>query len=406
MKRAGKTALAATGFVLAVALVGGRIWARLDDRVSPFSAEAALVDFRDAVYYPVVALLDGENPYDRVRILARYPVNATIGLYSPLTLLLHGPWGLLPYRAAELAFVTSSFVLVVLLAAVAWRVRGYAADPASVLGFAAVLVVTRPGHWNLMLGQVALETALATIAALWLARSRPWLAGIALAVTTFKATYGLPLLVLMVARRDTLAVAVGLVGAIVLTAAPFGVIVARAGLGGFVATVLDNYTARVTTPSMTAAHSLFRIDIVALAGRMLGHDPGWAATLALGAAVLAIAAVALRRLAARSDWGARALALEIASLAILLCTYHQQYDAVVLAPLLLMGLPRAPLRRAQLPAALAAVPFVNYLASGVMLTATGMNEATMLLVSSINVVALLAAFAILIGRALSPQAAS
>jgi hypothetical protein len=388
--------LGAAMFVLAAAVVGGRIWNRLDQTTPPFAIEAALVDFRDAVYYPVVATLDGENPYDGTRMGARYPVNGTIGLYSPLTLLLHLPWGLLPYRAAELGFVLWSLALVLVLAAAAWRIAGHAADAGLVTAFAAVLVITRPGHWNLFLGQVALETALATLAALWWARTRPVAAALGFAITTFKATYALPLLVLLAARRDRRALGLGVLAAVVLTLPAFGVVVARTGLGGFVTTLVANYQDRVGTPRMSAAVSTFRVDVVALVGRCLGAAPSLLATLALTAGVLAVAALGLRRLAERDDDEARRRSLAIATLALVLCTYHQQYDLVLLAPLLAMAWPLRPLRRTQLPAGLVAIPFVNYLATGGVERATGAGDGTMLALSSLNVVALLAAFAIVV----------
>src|SRR6185369_10380193 len=98
------------------------------------------------------------------------------------------------------------------------------------------------------LGQVALETALATLAALWWARTRPVAAGLGFAVTTFKATYALPLLVLLAARRDWRALAFGSAAAVVLTLPALGVVVARTGAGGFVATLVANYHDRVGTP--------------------------------------------------------------------------------------------------------------------------------------------------------------
>jgi hypothetical protein len=149
---------------------------------------------------------------------------------------------------------------------------------------------------------------------------------------------------------------------------------------------------------MSAEHSTFRVDVVALVARTLGRAPALVPTLALTALVLAVAAVALRRLP--DDAPARRLGLAIASLAIVLCTYHQQYDLVLLAPLLVSAWPPTPLRRAQLPAALAGVPFLNYLASGGMQRATGTSDADVLWLSSVNIVALLAAFALLVGQAL------
>jgi hypothetical protein len=405
VRRGAKTAVGAGLLVLAVALVGGRVWSRLDGP-PPFSRLEALVDFRDAVYYPVVAFLAGENPYDRAHMLAHHPVDGTLGLYSPLALVLHLPWGLLPYRGAELGFVAYSFGLTIVLAFAAWRVNGHRPDAALVLGLAALLVVTRPGHWNLFLGQVALEAGLATIAALWWARAWPWLAGMALAITTFKPTYGLPLLALMAARGDGRALVRGSFVAGVVTLAALAPLLMNVGIDGLVTALHGNYVARVTTPAMSAAQSLFRVDVVALVGRLLGRAPDLLVTLGLGAAVLAAAAVALRRIADRADQSGRLLALTIATLAILLCTYHQQYDCVLLAPLLLTALPLRPLRRAQLPAALATVPFVNYLASGGVQRATGVGDGTVLMLSSVNTIALLGAFALLVGQALRPRVAA
>ena len=390
-------------FALAVAVVGWRIWAGLDHQTPPRSIESALVDFRDAVYYPVVAFLDGENPYDRVRIRERYPVNGTIGLYAPLTLLLHLPLGLLPHGAAELVFVVVSFGLIVVLALVALRIHGWVAEPGAVLGFAGLLALSRPGHWNLYLGQVALEVGLATLAALWWARTRPLAAGLGVAIASYKATYGLPLLVLMAVRRDWRALALGLGTAGILTSLPLAFIVARSGLGTFVADLFANYAARSATARFDAALSTFRVDAVALVSRVLGDAPGLVGTLALTAVVLAVAAAALRRLAARRDRETRRLGLAIAALAIVLCTYHQQYDLVLLAPLLVSAWPLRPLRSAQIPAALIAVPFGNYLASGGMQRLFGASDAAVMLPSSLNIVALLAAFVLLVRRAFAAE---
>ena len=59
-------------------------------------ARWAMLDFHSGVYYPVRALLTGENPYDRARFLSLYPVSDGFPPYPPFTLLLHLPFGLLP----------------------------------------------------------------------------------------------------------------------------------------------------------------------------------------------------------------------------------------------------------------------------------------------------------------------
>jgi hypothetical protein len=55
---------------------------------------------------------------------------------------------------------------------------------------------SRPGQWNLLLGQPALELTLPTYAALYNARRAPGLSGLALAISMYKPTFGIPLAVL------------------------------------------------------------------------------------------------------------------------------------------------------------------------------------------------------------------
>jgi hypothetical protein len=394
----GRTAVGALAFLLAISVVGWRIYHRLDVTTPPWSEEAALIDYRDAVYYPVVAFLDGENPYDHARVVARYPINNTIGLYSPMTLLLHLPLGFLPYRVSEVAYVAASMLLMVVLAVVAWRVNGHVPDAAMVLGLAAVLVITRPGHWNLVLGQVSLPAALATIAALWLAPTRPWLAGLGFAVATFKPTYGLPLFVLLAIRREWRALTIGVVLAGVLTMIPLGIIIARAGVDGFVQAVLHQYGTRMTTPIMSPVQSTFRVDVVGLVARHLGRVPTMVPTLLLSGSVLAVAAAGLWRLPP-DDEPARRLGLTIASLALILCTYHQEYDLPLLAPMLVATWPLRPFRPSAWPLVCIAVPFLNYIATGGFQRATGIPDAQIIWVSSVNIVALLAAFALVVRQA-------
>jgi hypothetical protein len=263
-----------------------------------------------------------------------------------------------------------------------------------------VLVITRPGHWNLVLGQVSLPAALATIAALWLAPTRPWLAGLGFAVATFKPTYGLPLLALLAIRREWRALTIGVVLAGVLTMIPLGIIIARAGVDGFIQAVLHQYGTRVATPIQSPVYSTFRVDVVGLVARHLGHAPAMLPTLLLSGSVLAVAAAGLWRLPP-DDEPARRLGLTIASLALILCAYHQQYDLPLLAPMLVATWPLRPFRPSAWPLVCIAVPFLDYIASGGFQRATGITDAQLIWVSSVNIVALLAAFALVVRQASS-----
>src|SRR5262249_57031367 len=82
-------------------------------------ARWALQACRDAVYYPVVASLDGRNPYDQSAQARTYPVGQPFPPYLPLTLLAHLPFGLLPHAEAGDLYLAVLVGLTAVLAALA-----------------------------------------------------------------------------------------------------------------------------------------------------------------------------------------------------------------------------------------------------------------------------------------------
>ena len=120
----------AAGLVLAavVGVLVQRAASRANQAGRLDPARWALQGFRDAVYYPVVAFLDGRNPYDQDAQARTYPVGQSFPLYLPLTLVAHLPFGLLPHaKAGALYFI----VTIALTTAVAWLAIGGAGVPAS-----------------------------------------------------------------------------------------------------------------------------------------------------------------------------------------------------------------------------------------------------------------------------------
>jgi hypothetical protein len=138
------------------------------------------------------------------------------------------------------------------------------------------------------------------------------------------------------------------------------------------------------------------VDAPYLLARFLGHAPDPGVELALGAAVLAIAGFALRRLTrAGEDGPRRTLSVGITCLAVLLSMYHQAYDALLLA-LPMVGLVAVAGREpwAMHPAVrwlllgFLAVPAVNYLATSTAIARLSVSGTTWLAVTGINSAAL------------------
>lgn len=378
-----------------------------------------LCDFRDAIYFPARALFDGINPYDGARFLAAYPVPRRFPIYSPSVLAVHLPWGLFSYETGAMLFWIVTVALTVALAYAARRDASAAPGVAAAgtLALAAFLLATRPGQQNLLAGQATLEFVLAMFVAWRYGPSRPVVAGIALAVALGKVTFGVPLLVVMAALGWWRALAVGVAVAAVANGAVVAVLAARAG--GIAALLDPLRVATATTETIAEGHpalSYTRVDAIALVGRFLGDSPGAIGDLLITGGMLALAALACRRVAADVAWDEdprrRQLVVGVLTLTTLTCVYQQSYG-VVLAVFPLVALLSAapagigPGARVTL-LALLALPFLNFAATAQGLVRLGAEAGpAWLAITSLNGLALLAAWAMYLSAALrlSPRAA-
>ena len=288
-------------------------------------------DFRDAVYYPTVSFLQGENPYGQ-QFVERYPVRYPMSPYTPLLLLVHVPFGLLPLTASQLSYFVLTIILTLVLSVMSLRMCGRDPTVASVTGIAAAILVSRPGHLNLMFGQTTMEFVLLVYVALYAALRSSWSPGLALSGATMKVTFGLPLAVLMVVERQYKPVVIGICVAFFATLVPTLVLAHSAGgISTLVATYLDSILIFESHPTTSAVASAYRIDAVAIIGRMSGHSPGLVSKLFLFSSILFIAGVSMRRVRARFQGRAADLyCISVAIIAILIATYQQTYSALLL----------------------------------------------------------------------------
>jgi hypothetical protein len=302
-------------------------------RHSRFGLE--LRDFRDGIYYAVVALLRGDNPYDAVHYLATYPVEQAYSPYAPGFLTLHLPFALLPFEAAQVAYFISLCGLALLLAHVAWTNASGHVSMAASLVLATMLVLSRPGSWGLGLGQFALQFGIGTALALCLARRRPWLAACGCAVTLLKPTYGVPLSLLLLSIGQTRVWLLGVAIAALLSLLPgLAVLRAAGGSAALLESVRTSFASFANDPTASAASGPERIDIVGLAGYALSRNPPAALEALLTLSILLVGVWSFRRLVLDAGGSVAPLALVIACLTLLLCTYHQTYDLpLILVPL-------------------------------------------------------------------------
>jgi hypothetical protein len=324
-------AIFVVAFVVAVGLNVLRAVQKLNILGQPDMQTWALQDFRDAVYYPIVAMWDGANPYDVESYFAAYPVGQMFPLYSPSTLLVHLPFALPPFPVAQWIYFASVAGGTFLLVRLALKYSSEPITPTLMFALAAVILVSKPGHVNLVVGQVALQVVLASYVALHYSRSRPWISAIGLAFTSLKPTYAVPLAILMLCRRDVRAVVWGAVLSVAL-ALPTGLLIlANTGWESFLAAIPGNITAFESDPNVAAESSWLRFDCYVIASRLSGGALGSLGTILAPLVVLATAAVALWKLG-DSDHNRRADSLSgvIICLAVITSVHHQIYDGLML----------------------------------------------------------------------------
>lgn len=359
----------------------------------------ALSDFRHAVYFPTRAFWDGINPYNSSAYMQRYPVNMAASLYAPASLLVFAPLGLLPLGLASIVYLGLTVVLTLVLPWAACRVVGWRPGLPVILVLGGLLLLSRPGHWNLLSGQVTIIAVLGTYCALAFARPEPRTAGLGLAVALLKPSFGLPLLVALLARGAGRAVVWG-AGIAAALNVPVLLVLARreGGLVPLMTTVADSYRMFAAHPENDPVMGVWRVDLASTLSRLVGQPLDGSAGLLLGAAVLAPVILA-SRWRRPADSGREIVLDSLVCCAVLLSLYHQAYD------LLLLTLPAVGLlsgvrfrERVQgidvAQAVLFGIIGLNYIATQSALAALRLGPVARVAVLSLNGIALLGLFAI------------
>jgi hypothetical protein len=373
----------------------------------------ALIDFRDAVYYPTVSFLSGENPYDRAAFVEDFPVRVGFPPYTPLFLLVHVPFGVLPHTVSHLAYFGLTIGLTLVLAWLSLWMCGLSPNLASVTGVGTLILASRPGHWNLMLGQTALGFVLLVYIAMFTGWRSHWFSRFAFVGSTMKATFCLPLAILMVAQKQYKAVFIGACIATLLTLIPTIVLVNSAG--GFTAlssSYLDSILSFENDPSANAVLSPSRIDAVALIARLSGQSPGPVARAALFVMTLGFAGMAIRWVRAHTQGRETDLfCISVASVTILVSTYQLTYAALLLVlPLIALILNRwAPVELAPGSTVrlalivLLSIPFANHLVAPRFLYRLPDGSWGWRLLASVNGIVVLLALAVYVWVAIRRQ---
>jgi len=377
--------LASALFALAVGLAVVRVGFLTEVAGVRLGATFVMHDFYVVAYYPLRAFIEGHSPYD-----VGYPP------FAPTHLLLHLPFALLSPRPAGVAYFLVTVLLTVPLAQVVLRLVRVEPEPARVLFLAAAILLSRPGQWGLLVGQVAIFLTVMAYVAFLRGQNSPTLAGWALSATLCKPTYGVPLALLLWAwgRRKT--TALGLALAALVNLPLVALLAAReGGLRQLLSAALSANQDLQNLVNPATSHG--RTDATSLISRFLGVPLSTLGQILLATGVLLLSAAVLRLLAKHATQSADALAIGIICLATSLVGYHQGYDLVLLS---------APFLAAAMPSSLPAMPrglraivvvlfwilALNWISTESVLAAIQPSRSLLLVITSVNGLCVFALF--------------
>ncbi len=297
-----------------------------------------MCDFRDVIYFPTRAVLDGVNPYDSEptseasRYRGRYPAGNVFPLYSPLLILLDSPLQLLPYHFGMAFYGIFNVALVVLVAWLALRANELNGGIIGTIMLATVMLISRPGQSNFYYGQLALPMVLCAIVAAQWTRKRPAWAIASLALATIKPTFGGPLLIMLLCQREwKVALWGGAIGG-GLAALGFALIFIFCSAGKPALAVLkDNVTQTESDPGFDAKQTGIRLDAVLVAERLLPTRYADTAKAIVPVAILAFSGLVLWLLSYRAtDPDCSWIPVPFMMVTTLLCIFHAAYDGLLL----------------------------------------------------------------------------
>ena len=199
-------------FVLAIAAVTTRsqVYRSVPGEIvdSTHDINQGYRDFHNAIYFPVRAMLTGVNPYS-AEYLEFHPDELGFPQYSPSSLLLHSFVGFFNVKSAEIVYLIVNLVLLLLIGWLALKKTDQWFPIGAVFLLCAVIVLCRPGLLNFLGLQMTLLLILGTYLALEYSDKSPAISGVGLLLAFCKPTWGIPLGIMMLFRRNLSAVSMG-----------------------------------------------------------------------------------------------------------------------------------------------------------------------------------------------------
>ena len=347
-------ALAIIFVVLTIAFPAYRAYSRYAVPSPVFDfATSGMSDFHNGVYFPSQAFAERINPYAN-EVCEHFPMARSSPPYSPVVFILHQPFTWIGLPAADIAFFAFNLIL---MAGLAWcsirTIRklvkpdsqcllNWLGDDRLTAAWAfGLIVLSRPGHITLFTGYFTMQLIIGTLMSLHYARSKPWLAGVGMLLASGKPTYIIPLMILMLFRRDVKATVIGLLMCAVVAGTGIGWLASNSSVMSVIDGVWQGQVAFHADPTELPQNTWTRLDVMGMIAKSAHLDPSSTYYL-LGMLLMLIPIGWLIWRVREQETNDQIFGLtaSIACLALLVTIYHHSYDALLMLPLwlaLLLG---------------------------------------------------------------------
>jgi hypothetical protein len=366
-------------------------------------------DFHNGAYYPGMAFRDKVNPYAKTA-MEHYPLTCPSRPCPPINFIVHIPFTYFDLHTADVIFFVFNLGLLFLLAYFSVVMARGDFDLLLFLGVSSFLLISRPGHITLFTGYHTLELVLGVLIALHYADRKPWIAALGMLVASGKPTFILPLIILMVARKNYRATIIGIVLCTIAGVGGLAWLASESSFPRVIAGIVEGQEAFHSDETEFPVNTWTRLDLVGMFAKLIDWRPDDKVYLGGMLVLLIVPFVAIRRIADReSNSGAAGLSSSIVIVATLLCIYHHSYDCLLLiVPLVgclfftdrvLPGLGYG--SKWTLGVALA-IPFANYFSTQSARGVLGLEQTSFVwqLITLVNGLCLIVAMAILLSLAM------
>ncbi len=402
-------ALGIVFLILGVVFAGSRAYLNYSTPTGIFDFDkTGLSDFHNGGYLPALAFREGVNPYSP-EVCAPYKMARSTPPYSPVVFMIHLPFTYMPLAVADVVYTGFNLSLLGLLAAFSLTMSKTKFRWGPWIWIFGLFVFSRAGHISLFTGYFTAQLVVGTIVAVHFAKSRPSISGLGMLIASGKPTYILPLIILMVYRKNFKALVIGILFCSIGAAIGLGWLASHSSLGEVIDGVKAGQTAHDDDPTEHPVNTWTRLDTPGVVAKLVDWKPGNPTYLAMMLVLLIVPGIAIwKTVDHESNSGVTGLTGMILCLALLLTIYHHSYDSLLIAvawvAVTFFGnqvcTDLNPMERRSLTVLLG-IPALNYVATMRFRNAMGVDNQSLIwnVVTSVNGVCLLLSLILVVNAA-------